>query len=52
MRDGRVIDILPSDEMELLPIRDRLIVDMSPRFREKRGQAGFAVNQTVASAIA
>jgi hypothetical protein len=32
-RSGGMVDILPSDENELLPIRDRLIVDMSPRFR-------------------
>ncbi|MCR8723613.1 hypothetical protein [Frigidibacter sp. ROC022] len=32
-RSGGFVDILPSDENELLPIRDRLIVDMSPRFR-------------------
>jgi hypothetical protein len=29
---GRV-DLLPSDEEQLLPIRDRLISDLSPRFR-------------------
>lgn len=33
-RSGGMVDILTSDENELLPIRDRMIVDMSPRFRE------------------
>ena len=33
-RGGGFVDILPSEESQLLPIRDRLIVDMSPRFRQ------------------
>lgn len=30
------VDLLPSDEDVLLPIRDRLIADLSPRFRSER----------------
>ena len=32
-RDDSTVDLLAADEAELLPIRDRLIVEMSPRFR-------------------
>lgn len=32
------VDLLPSDEEQLLPIRDRLISDLSPRFRAEAAE--------------